>query len=236
MLLGSRLVGKFLLHFSRLLYSRFREPSLPPCGFHPWSKLLSYETLQNGNVGTAITKITSEIKANPLCLRMIVQPSDMVTLCQGWTSWRCGPVIQRVPWVWIPGNCLRAAWLDVIASWVWTPICSAYPLNMLALFLPCFMPASIWPWGLFPCLFHLHSSQLFPAAPGFSYLHELSFCHPSCQGSDSAIWFREVVAPDNERTMSSKLSRHVFWPCSHLSLSGYSLHIFYFSVPQFSHL
>ena len=89
------------------------------------------------------------------------------------------------------------------------------------------MPASICCWGLFPCMFHLHCSQLISAAPGFSHLHEL----PSCQGSDCATWLQEEVAPGNERTLGWELSRRGFWPCSHLSLSGYCSSPLFFFIP-----
>lgn len=69
--------------FFRLLNSRFGEPSLPSCGFQPGLKLSSHEALYNGEVGTHMTKITSEIKANPLCLRMVVQRSALVIPGQG---------------------------------------------------------------------------------------------------------------------------------------------------------
>lgn len=153
---------------------------------------------------------------------MIVQPSVLVTPGQSWTSKSVlESVSQWVPWIWIPGNCLWAAWLDVPASWVWAPICSAYSLDRPAPFLPCFMPACICSWGLFYVCFIFRIASYFPAAPGFSHLYRLPFCHPSCQDSDHAIWLQEEVAPGSERTLDWELNRPGFWPCSHLSLSQY---------------
>lgn len=83
------------------------------------------------------------------------------------------------------------------------------------------MPASICSWGLFCVCFIFSIASYFPAAPGFSHVHRLPFCHPCCQDSGHAIWLQEEVAPGSEITLDWELNRHGFWPCSHLLLSRY---------------
>lgn len=221
-----------MLHFSRFLCSRFREPSLSGCSFYPWPKLSLYETFQDDKVGTALTKIIPEIKDNPLRFRMIVPPPSLVTPGQGWTSWRCGASNagspRRMGPRYLPLSSLAGCHcqLSLGSPLFFLPLAHAHSVSAFSRAYVSLVQGLVSPFV---------SSWLQPAN------FQLLLASPTCMNCLPATPpAKALTVPSDSKKREHQVMKEYWvesqatcvWFCAHLSLSGYScMSPLFFCVP-----